>query len=267
MTITPAFSYPKNCLPKCRPPVACWASITPSQLRPRGAWLEFRRLPIAVYPLKVNWQKPGMHFKRYPARTSGCKLVTAPVKGRRTFICFDEDTTVKNVKQALAMGFDATELIKRFTAAGTGPGQGGIPGHNLPLFVAQYYGGANGAAKPTTVRVPLVPAYIATYAGNNHDMCKRTPVHASQEAAGGVVRRIGVWKRARYFSRGFQLSCRNRKCSSKCRNAGCFHAGQIQDLGAGCLEGLAAGICQRHVQGLGRKDSDIRPCVTMTDVF
>jgi sarcosine oxidase subunit alpha len=141
-----------------------------------------------------------------PGPDRGCKLVTAPIKGRRAFICFDEDTTVKNVKQALAMGFDATELIKRFTAAGTGPGQGGIPGHNLPLFVAQYYGGANGAAKPTTVRVPLVPTFIATYTGSYHDMCKRTPVDASQKAAGGVTRRIGVWKRARYFSQDF--SCR-----------------------------------------------------------
>jgi sarcosine oxidase subunit alpha len=135
-----------------------------------------------------------------PGPDKGCKLVTAPVKGRQAFICFDEDTTVKNVKQALEMGFDATELIKRFTAAGTGPGQGGIPGHNLALFVAQYYGGANGAAKPTTVRVPLIPTFIATYTGSYHDMCKRTPVDASQKAAGGVTRRIGVWKRARYFS-------------------------------------------------------------------
>jgi sarcosine oxidase subunit alpha len=59
---------------------------------------------------------------------------------------------------------------------------------------------------PTTVRVPLVPTYIATYAGSNHDMCKRTPVHDSQIAAGGVIRRIGVWERARYFSDDY--SCR-----------------------------------------------------------
>jgi sarcosine oxidase subunit alpha len=37
-------------------------------------------------------------------------------------------------------------------------------------------------------------------------MCKRTPVHDSQKAAGGVIRRIGVWERARYFSKDF--SCR-----------------------------------------------------------
>ena len=145
-------------------------------------------------------------LKDLPGPARGSKLVQAPVKGRKSFICFDEDTTIKNVEQALEMGFDATELIKRFTAAGTGPGQGGIPGHNLPLFVAQYHGGSNGLARPTTVRAPLVPTFIATYAGTNHDMCKRTPMHDVQKEDGGVMRRIGVWRRARYFSQDF--SCR-----------------------------------------------------------
>lgn len=154
-------------------------------------------------PVEGLLKKARENLNQLPGPDKGCKLVTAPVGGRKTFICFDEDTTLKNVKQALAMGFDATELIKRFTAAGTGPGQGGIPGHNLPLFVAQYHGDTNITAMPTTVRVPLVPTYIATYAGSNHDMCKRTPVHDSQKAAGGVIRRIGVWKRARYFSTDF----------------------------------------------------------------
>ena len=145
-------------------------------------------------------------LNQLPGPDQGCKLVTAPVQGRKTFICFDEDTTIKNVKQALAMGFDATELIKRFTAAGTGPGQAGIPGHNLPLFVAQYHGDTKATAMPTTMRAPLVGTFIATYAGSNHDMCKRTAVHDSQKDAGGIIRRIGVWKRARYFSE--DLSCR-----------------------------------------------------------
>ena len=145
-------------------------------------------------------------LNQQPGPEQGCKLVTAPAAGRKTFICFDEDTTIKNIKQALAKGFDATELIKRFTAAGTGPGQAGIPGHNLPLFVAQYHGDTQATAMPTTMRAPLVGTFIATYAGSNHDMCKRTPVHDSQIDAGGIIRRIGVWERARYFSEDF--SCR-----------------------------------------------------------
>ena len=156
--------------------------------------------------LETDIQQTGERLKDLPGPARGCKLVQAPVKGRKSFICFDEDTTLKNVEQALEMGFDATELIKRFTAAGTGPGQGGIPGHNLPLFVAQYHGGANGLARPTTVRAPLVPTFIATYAGTNHDMSKRTPMHDAQKKDGGVMRRIGVWRRARYFSQDF--SCR-----------------------------------------------------------
>lgn len=137
-----------------------------------------------------------------PGPERGSKRVTAPVKGRKTFICFDEDTTIKNIKQAVQMGFDMPELIKRFTSAGTGPGQGGIPGHNLPLYVSRYTA-ATTPPKPTTVRPPLVPTFIATYAGAKHDMCKRTPVHDLQAAAGGVFRRIGVWQRARYFSEDF----------------------------------------------------------------
>lgn len=138
-----------------------------------------------------------------PGPERGCKLVTAPVKGAKTFICFDEDTTVKNIRQAIKDGFDVTELIKRYTAAGTGPGQSGIPGHNLPLFVAQYHADPEITARPTTVRAPLTPVYLATMAGSNHDMCKRTPMHESQKGDGGVFRRIGVWRRARYFSEDF----------------------------------------------------------------
>ena len=135
-----------------------------------------------------------------PGLARGTKLVTAPVCGRKSFVCFDEDTTMKNIKQALAMGFDVPELIKRFTAAGTGPGQGGIPGHNLPLLVARLSAGA-AVPRPTTVRPPLVPAFVAAYAGTGNHMGRRTPIHLAQERAGGIFRRIGAWHRARYFSR------------------------------------------------------------------
>ena len=141
-----------------------------------------------------------------PGPTRGSKLVMAPGKGRKRFLCFDEDVTVKNLDQACALGFDATELAKRFTAAGTGPGQSGIPGVNLPLVLAQYHCEPPGSVLPTTVRPPLTPTLLATYAGHPHDLFKRTPLHDSQEEAGAIFRSVGVWKRARYFSEDF--SCR-----------------------------------------------------------
>ncbi len=67
-----------------------------------------------------------------PGPPAGNTRVCAPVASKKMFICFDEDATVKNVDQAMAKGFDQPELIKRFTATGTGPGQGGFPVTTCP---------------------------------------------------------------------------------------------------------------------------------------
>jgi len=142
-------------------------------------------------------------LENLPGPARGTKFVTAPVKGRKSFICFDEDTTIKNVKQAIDKEFDVPELIKRFSGAGLGPGQGGIPGHNLPLYAAKYQALSDITIRPTTVRPPLVPTRIATYAGVNHIMFKQTPMDAMQRRDGGIFRNIGVWQRARYFSEDF----------------------------------------------------------------
>ncbi|RTZ99911.1 MAG: glycine cleavage T protein (aminomethyl transferase) [Deltaproteobacteria bacterium] len=141
-----------------------------------------------------------VRINAFPGPALGSKIVSAPVKGKKTFICFDEDTTLKNIDQAMADGFDVPELIKRYTSAGTGPGQGGIPGHNLPLYVAQTQQSPDQAPRSTTVRAPLIPTLMATYAGTQHDMCKRTALHDSQVASGGKMERVGVWTRARRFA-------------------------------------------------------------------
>ena len=145
-------------------------------------------------------------MKELPGPVRGSKLVTAPVKGKKSFICFDEDTTVKTVQQTIDSGFDVPELVKRYSGAGLGPGQSGIPGHNLPLYVSKYQALSGVPVKPTTVRAPIVPTFIATYAGTNHTMHKRTPIHDLQVADKGILRKIGVWERVRYFSEDY--SCR-----------------------------------------------------------
>jgi sarcosine oxidase subunit alpha len=135
-----------------------------------------------------------------PGAAKGSHFVSETRGGNKTFICFDEDTTLKHIHQALDMGFEVPELIKRFTSAGTGTGQGGIPGHNLPLYVRQIQDADNKVATPTTVRSPLAHTFLATYAGGGQFMSKHTPVHDSQVEAGGSMERIGVWYRARRFS-------------------------------------------------------------------
>lgn len=186
----------------------------------------------------ADLQKAEQALAELPGPEKGTDFVIGPVSGRKSFICFDEDTTIKNIKQAINKGFDVPELIKRFTSAGTGPGQGGIPDHNLPLFTALYQGSAQESVRPTNRRPPLTPIFLSTYAGRNHDMAKRTPMHDRQKQDGGIFRRLGVWRRARYFSE--DLSCRQ-EVENVRSNVGIFDGstlGKFRIHGPDCLKAL-----------------------------
>jgi sarcosine oxidase subunit alpha len=154
--------------------------------------------------VKMSVREAREVLKQLPGPFRGSELVQAPGAGRKRFVCLDEDVTIKNIYQACDMGFDHVELVKRFSTAGLGPGQGGIPGHNLPLILAQYRqydGDSSDPILPTTTRPPLVPVFLATYAGKSRDHPKRTPLHETMEKTiGAVFRRAGPWQRVRYFS-------------------------------------------------------------------
>jgi sarcosine oxidase, subunit alpha len=161
-------------------------------------------------PVDEQLRDAREELEQLPGPAQGTKLVQAPGSGRKRFVCFDEDVTVKNIYQACNLGFDNVELVKRFSTAGLGPGQGGIPGHNLPIIVAQYlqnYGVPDTPILPTTIRPPLAPTLLATYAGKSHEPVKKTPTHDIMERIpGAIFRRAGAWERVRYFSDDF--TCR-----------------------------------------------------------
>lgn len=137
-----------------------------------------------------------------PGPAPGCLVAHGPGigEGRKAFICLDEDGTYKVAKQCVAQGFDVPELAKRFGGFGLGPGQHKVPGQNLAMVLAELAETPLEEIMATTVRPPLVPSLMATYAGPNREIFKRTPLHDDQAARGGIFRQAGVWKRARYFS-------------------------------------------------------------------
>ena len=199
-----------------------------------------------------------------PGPERGCKLVTAPVKGRKSFICFDEDATVKSVKQAIDKGFDVPELIKRFTAVGLGPGQGGIPGHNLPLFVAKYTASpirrqAHHGATAAGARHLLPPMPATTITCSNAPRCTH-----SQKADGGIFRNIGVWQRARYFSDDF--TCKEEILNVR-NNVGMLDGstlGKFRIHGPDALKALQRVYVSDMSQSQGRTASSTRPCAMTT---
>jgi len=139
-------------------------------------------------------------------QTNCSTFVKAPRALAQSFVCFDEDVTVKDVLSGCDEGFDSVELNKRWTTAGMGPSQGGTSGLNLPFVLSEHLGKKQGEILPSHVRSPLSPTLLATYAGRNYHVYKRTPLHEAQERAGGIFRLVGVWKRPRYFSTDF--TCR-----------------------------------------------------------
>ncbi len=138
----------------------------------------------------------------HPGPAPGCPLSHGPHIGRgaKAFVDLDEDGTWKNVKECVRQGFDAPELAKRFGGFGLGPGQYRVSGQNLAMIMAELRGDPVESATPTTVRPPLAPPSLATLAGPNHDVHKRTPLHGEQAVQGAVFRRAEPWLRARYFS-------------------------------------------------------------------
>ncbi|MFZ0450715.1 MAG: 2Fe-2S iron-sulfur cluster-binding protein [Desulfatiglandaceae bacterium] len=174
--------------------------IEPAAIEASGALAGLRAAKDAGVDVAMDDAEATL--SNLPGPAKGCSVVHGPGigMGRKSFVCFDEDGTYKLAKQSVEQGFDVSELAKRFGVFGLGPSQGGIPGHNLPLVLAELRGDGMDGLFSTTVRSPLVPTLIATLAGPNHDIFKRTPMNDVQEQAGAIFRRAGVWKRARYFS-------------------------------------------------------------------
>ena len=135
-----------------------------------------------------------------PSPQSGSHFVRAPGLGRRSFVCFDEDVTVKDLGLVVAEGFDSVELCKRYSTAGMGPSQGGISAFNLPLVLSEMKGQPPGSIPPANFRSPLTGTLMGTLAGRNYHLYKRTPLHDLQTQAGGRFRLAGAWKRVGQFS-------------------------------------------------------------------
>ena len=60
-------------------------------------------------PVQNHLKDARKELEQLPGPAQGSKLVQAPGSGRKRFICFDEDVTVKNIYQACEMGFDHIE--------------------------------------------------------------------------------------------------------------------------------------------------------------
>src|SRR5436190_5862351 len=115
--------------------------------------------------------------------------------GGEGFVCICEDVAVKDLKRALAEGFDSIELAKRYTTVTMGPCQGRLCHLPSIRLYAQETGQDEAAIGTTTARPPWAPVRLGLLAGSAHETEKRTALHHRHVAAGATMMWTGAWKR------------------------------------------------------------------------
>jgi sarcosine oxidase subunit alpha len=113
----------------------------------------------------------------------------------RCFVCLCEDVTEKDVKRAIAEGFDSIELAKRYTTVTMGPCQGRLC-HlaSIRLFAREQETGPDSIGT-TTARPPWAPVSLGLLAGRGHEPAKRTSIHHRHKEAGATMMWTGAWRR------------------------------------------------------------------------
>jgi sarcosine oxidase subunit alpha len=112
---------------------------------------------------------------------------------------FSEDVTAKDLRAAVAEGFDSPELAKRFTTATMGPLQGKLEVVNTVAIVAAATGASIADAGTTTWRPPYAPVSLAALAGPAFEPVRYSPMQPWHEAHGAVPLVAGAWIRPDHY--------------------------------------------------------------------
>jgi sarcosine oxidase, subunit alpha len=113
----------------------------------------------------------------------------------KCFACICEDVTEKDLKRAIAEGFDSIELAKRYTTVTMGPCQGKLCQVASIRLLARETETAEEAIGTTTARPPWAPVELGLLAGRHYEPMKRTPLHDRHEQAGAQMLWTGQWQR------------------------------------------------------------------------
>ena len=89
--------------------------------------------------------------------------------GEDGFVCVCEDVGVKDMKRAIAEGFDSIELAKRYTTVTMGPCQGRYCHLGSIRLYAREQGTDEAAIGTTTARPPWAPVSLGLLAGRPHE--------------------------------------------------------------------------------------------------
>jgi sarcosine oxidase, subunit alpha len=113
----------------------------------------------------------------------------------KCFVCICEDVTDKDVKRAIAEGFDSIELAKRYTTVTMGPCQGKLCHLPSVRLYARENETDEATIGTTTARPPWQPVSFGLLAGRPHEPAERTSIHHRHKELGATMMWTGTWRR------------------------------------------------------------------------
>jgi sarcosine oxidase, subunit alpha len=113
----------------------------------------------------------------------------------KCFVCVCEDVTDKDLKRAIAEGFDSIELAKRYTTVTMGPCQGRLCHVPSIRLYARENESDEASIGTTTARPPWAPVTLGLLAGRPHEPAQRTSLHHRHKELGAKMMWTGTWRR------------------------------------------------------------------------
>jgi sarcosine oxidase subunit alpha len=155
--------------------------------------------------------------------------------GRRgkAFVDVAADVTADDLRLAVREGYDAVELLKRYTTTGMAPDQGRFGNMNAIDALARAREVSPAMAGTTTYRPPFVPVAFAALAdagGRLLRPSRTTTLTAIHEAAGAVMYESGAnWRRPGYYPRPGETleSATRRECRAVRQGVGLYDSSPL----------------------------------------
>ena len=116
--------------------------------------------------------------------------------GGKSFVCYCEDVTAKDICRSVKEGYDSIELSKRFTTVTMGPCQGRMCQLTLIRLMARETGTELQQVGTTTARPPWSSVPLGALAGRPIEPAKRSSIHTRHREAGARIEWAGDWQRA-----------------------------------------------------------------------
>ena len=131
------------------------------------------------------------------------QVSSTPRLERKSFVDYQNDTTLADIRLAAREGFRSVEHMKRYTLAGFGTDQGKTGNVNALGILSEETNEPIGALGTTTFRPPFTAITFGSLAGRNrgelYDPVRTTAMHDWHVARGAAFENVGQWKRPWYY--------------------------------------------------------------------